>query len=201
MAGKPKISVCIPTHNQAVYLGEALNSVLTQTLQDFEIIIYDDASTDNTQEVLENFRDTRIRSFRQTRNAGIARNRNSCLEAARGEYIAWLDSDDIYHPEMLALQSSVLDRNPNIGLVHAAYEVVDHDGRKLPDWPLPFTCDMVESGREAFRELIISNYVTAPTTLVRHACHDKVGPYATDIGRSSTDWEMWLRLALVSDIA
>src|SRR4051794_21609038 len=101
----PKISVCIPTYNRARYLPTALRSVFGQTLQDFELVVYDDFSTDDTAAVVTAFSDDRLRFFRQPHNVGIARNRNSCLSEARGEYIAWLDSDDVYLPEMLAVQS------------------------------------------------------------------------------------------------
>src|SRR2546421_6842676 len=148
---QPKISVCIPTYNQGRYLGQALESVLRQTLSDFEIIVYDDASTDDTQQVVEGVRDARLRYFRQSHNVGIAGNRNSCLAVARGQYITWLDSDDVYLPEMLTVQSAVLDQHPNVGLAHSAYEVIDGEGRLLPDWPLPFACDVREQGREALR--------------------------------------------------
>jgi glycosyltransferase involved in cell wall biosynthesis len=196
----PKISVCIPTYNQARYLRQALDSVLRQTLQDFEIIVYDDASTDDTQQVIAGVADARLRYFRQPYNVGEARNRNSCVAVARGQYIAWLDSDDLYHPDMLAVQSAVLDRHPNVGLAHGAYEVIDGEGRRLPDWPLPFKCNVIEPGKDAFRELILSNYVNGTTVMMHRDCYKRVGPYRWHMGRSSTDWEMWLRIALHADL-
>ena len=201
MIRQPNISVCMPTYNQGRYIRQALDSVLRQTKQDFEIIVYDDASTDDTQQIVAAFTDERLRYFRQPRNVGIAANRNSCLAAARGHYIAWLDSDDIYRPEMLAIQSGVLDRHPNVGLTYGAFEVIDNDGRRLPDWPLPFTSDVIESGKEALRELTLHNYITAPTVMVRRACYDIVGPYSTELANSGEDWEMWLRIALHADLA
>jgi hypothetical protein len=191
----------VATYNQGRYLSQALHSILGQTLQDFEIVVFDDASTDDTPQAVAAVQDVRLRYLRQPHNVGIAQNRNSCLALARGQYIAWLDSDDVYYPEMLAMQSAVLDRHPQVGLVHGAYEVIDSDGRRLPDWPPPFAQDVIEPGQEAFRELVLSNYVTAPTVMVRRECHDRVGPYATDVGKSSTDWEMWLCIALRADLA
>src|SRR5262245_47119106 len=120
----PHISVCIATYNQGRYLSEAVHSVLRQTVQDFEIVVFDDASTDETPQVVAAINDRRIRYFRQHQTVGIPRNRNSCVEVVRGRYIAWLDSDDVYLSDMLACQSDVLDRNPNVGLAHAAYQVI-----------------------------------------------------------------------------
>ena len=92
-------------------------------------------------------------------------------------------------------------RCPNVGLVHGAYEVIDETGVRLPDWPWPFAVDTVESGTAAFADMVVSNYVTAPTVLVRRECQDRAGPYAPEIGRASSDWDMWLRLALYGDVA
>ena len=197
----PKISVCVPTHNRARFIAGAIESVLAQTFADFEVVVFDDGSTDDTEGVVARFDDPRIRYFRVDRNVGIAASRNRCLEIARGRYIGWLDSDDEYMPEMLATQSAVLERHANVGLAHAGYEVMDASGGRLPDWRWPFSVDVIEDGAAAFAELAISNYVTAPTVLVRRECHDRAGSYAPEIGRTSTDWDMWLRLALQGDVA
>lgn len=201
MATEPKISVCMPTFNQGRFLRHALESVLKQTVQDFEIIVYDDASTDETPEIIAAFRDERVRYFRQERNVGIAANRNSCLAKARGRYIAWLDSDDVYLPDMLSVQSAILETHPDVGLVHGAFEVIDQDGRRLPDWSPPFRGDVIEPGTKALRELVLHNYITAPTVMVRRDCYDRSGRYATELSNSGEDWEMWLRIALHADIA
>jgi glycosyltransferase involved in cell wall biosynthesis len=197
----PKVSVCVPTYNRARYIAGAIESVLAQTFTDFEVVVFDDASTGETADVVAAIDDPRIRYARADRNAGIAASRNRCLEVARGTYIGWLDSDDVYVPEMLATQSAVLDRHLNVGLAHGAYHVIDHAGRQLPDWPWPFSTDVIERGATAFASLVIANYVTAPTVLVRRECHDRAGRYAPEIGRTSSDWDMWLRLALHGDVA
>src|SRR5262249_40196278 len=160
----------------------------------------DDSSTDETEKLVAAIEDPRIRYFRQPRNVGIPRNRNSCLEVARGRYIAWLDSDDIYYPEMLALQSAVLDRHLNVGMAHGAYHIIEGEGRRMSDWPLPFSHDTIQSGAEVLRELTLHNYVTTPTVMVRRSCQDQVGLFANDLPLGE-DWEMWLRIALHADIA
>lgn len=196
---RPLVSVCIPTRDSARWLGESLESVFRQTLRDFEVIVADDASNDETQAVVAAHRDARLRYVRHPRPLGVAGNRNACLDVARGRYIAWLDADDRYHPDMLAVQSAALERHPRAALAHGAFDVIDESGRLLPGWPPPFPDDVVEPGSQAFLELALRNYVTAPTVVVRRDAHDAAGRYRTSL-KSSEDWEMWLRLALHGDL-
>jgi glycosyltransferase involved in cell wall biosynthesis len=172
----PTISICIPTFNRARYLPAALASALRQTRADFEIIVSDDASSDDTPSAVAAFDDPRIRYVRSRRRAGIASNRNCCLELARGRYIAWLDSDDMLHSEMLARQSAVLDTHANVGLVHGAFHVIGEAGQRLPDWPSPHEHDTIVPSAAAFRELVVCNYVATPTVLIRRELHDQAGP-------------------------
>lgn len=198
--GAPLVSVCIPTRDRARWIGTALRSVFEQTLADFEVIVLDDASRDGTAEVVDRWRDSRLRYHRHDTAIGVAANRNACLSMARGEYIAWLDSDDAYHPRMLEVQSARLGELPRVALVHGAADIIDGDGELLPDWPPAFTRDVVEPGESAFRELTLHNYVASPTVMVRRRVHDAVGPYLTRL-ESGEDWEMWLRIARHGDIA
>lgn len=123
-----KVSVVIPTYNRAAYIRQAIDSVLQQTMTDFEIIVVDDGSTDDTREVVAGYGE-RIRYLR-TANGGPARARNAGMAEARGQYIAWLDSDDTYHPAKLALQCAVLDSRPDTGLVYTECTAFDDDGRR-----------------------------------------------------------------------
>jgi len=197
---EPRVSVCIPTRNRAAWLAEALESVRAQTLQDFEIVVCDDASTDETLEVVAERADPRLRYLRHERPLGVAANRNACLQAARGRYVAWLDSDDRYLPRMLEIQCAALDRRPRAVMAHGAFHVIDTAGRRLPDWPQAFAADVVEPGRDAFRELTLRCYVSAPTVVTRRAVHQAVGPYRETLPVAE-DWEMWMRFALHGDLA
>jgi len=197
---EPKVSVCIPTRDRAAWLAEALESVFAQTLQDFEIVVCDDASTDDTLEVVADRADPRLHYLRHERPLGIAANRNACLQAARGRYVAWLDSDDRYLPRMLETQCAALDRRPRAAMAHGAFHVIDAAGRRLPDWPRAFDADVVEPGLEAFRELTLRCYVSAPTVVVRRAVHQAVGPYRATLPVAE-DWEMWMRICLYGDLA
>jgi len=196
-----RISVCIPTRNQARYLGAAVESALGQAIDDLEVIVHDDASTDDTAAVLAGFDDARLRVVRHSEPLGIAANRNALLADARGEYIAWLDSDDRYTDGSLAERVRLLDDNPGVGLVHGAFELIDDHDRRLPTWPALHREDTVEAGEVAFRELLQSNTVTTSTVVARKSAHEAAGPFSDAAGRTSSDWEMWLRMALRADVA
>jgi glycosyltransferase involved in cell wall biosynthesis len=149
------VSVIIPTYNYGRYLGEAIESALKQTYPPLEVIIVDDGSTDETPQVLAAF-GTRIRSVRQV-NAGVGAARNNGIGMARGEYIALLDSDDIWMPTKLELQMSRFAKDPSLGLVHCGAETFDESGRTLntclagmegrvADEMLRFDSDVIRAG-------------------------------------------------------
>ncbi len=126
---KPRISVIIPTYNSARFLPEAVQSALYQTLSPDEVIVVDDGSTDNTEDVLEPFRG-RVHYIRQE-NQGPAVARNRGIAEAKGDLIAFLDADDVWLPEKSELQVKVLWENPRIGLVHSYYHRLDMAGQRI----------------------------------------------------------------------
>jgi len=131
MSAPPRVSVFIPVHNRAHYIAVAVNSILAQTFEDFELIVVDDGSTDRTVEVLQRFDDPRLRVERNPGNLGIPATRNRGLELARGEYIALLDSDDHSYPERLARQVEWLDANPDVAQLGTWCSFMDADGAML----------------------------------------------------------------------
>ena len=127
MSDSPKVSVIIPTYNRAALLPRAVNSVLAQTCQDFEILIVDDGSADDTPAVIAGFADARVRSFRHDANRGQSAAINTGLANARGEYITPLDDDSVFTPESLAGRLAALEAAPpNTALVYGWMDVVDH---------------------------------------------------------------------------
>jgi hypothetical protein len=195
------VSVCIPTRNHARYLASAIESALEQPVDDLEVVVHDDASTDETETVLAGFDDPRVRAVRHPKRIGIAASRNALLQDARGEYIAWLDSDDRYTDGSLARRLRVLEDNPGVGLVHGAFDLIDDRDRPLPSWPAVHERDTLQHGKVAFRELLQSNTITTSTVVARRSAHDAAGPFSEAVGRTSSDWEMWLRIALRADVA
>jgi GT2 family glycosyltransferase len=174
--------------------------VLIQEVDGLEVVVCDDGSRDETPAFLGGLEDPRVRRLSRARPGGVAAARNACLAVARGEFITWLDSDDLYEPGALAELAAVLEADATIGMVHAAHHVIDAHGAPLPDWPQVFKTDRVEEGHEAFAELVLENYVAAPTVMVRRSAHERVGPY-DEVLEQGEDWEMWLRLTLDAGIA
>jgi glycosyltransferase involved in cell wall biosynthesis len=194
-----RVSILIPTRDHARHLGQAIASALAQDLDGLEVLVHDDASSDETGEVIAGFADPRIRALRHREPIGVAANRDSLLAAARGEYVAWLDSDDVRQPGTLRRQLELLDGHPQAVLVHGGYTVIDDDGRELPTWPVPFADDTLESSAVALEQLAAANEIATSTAIVRRSAHRTAGRFAHLA--SSSDWDMWLRLAALGSVA
>src|SRR5687768_9931393 len=122
----PKVSVVIPVYNRAKYVGETIESVLSQTYQDFELIVVDDGSTDGSRKVLESFGNrVTVLEHPNRENRGQSAAINRGLAAARGEFVGMLDSDDLWLPRKLELQVGFLDKHPEIGLVYGNGRAID----------------------------------------------------------------------------
>lgn len=185
-----KVSVIILTHNRAEILPSAITSVLSQTFQDFEIIIVDDCSKDNTQEVVRGFNDKRIKYIRNEVNKGEAGSRNVGIMNSNAEYIAFLDDDDEWLPDKLKLQIDLLENNPSVvGVVYTGYVEVDRSNNKII-W------QMVPAKRgNIYKDIFVKNYVGVPSTVVlRRACFEKVSLFDENI-IYPTDYDMWIRLS------
>ena len=198
-ASAPEISVCIPVHNAGRHLSEAVASVLAQDA-DAEILVQDDASTDGAVDQLARLREPRVHICRERRRLGAATTRTHLIDRARGRYVAFLDADDVLIEGSLARRRRALEDHPSAVLVHGWFELVDQDGRRLPDWPPPFEAAQVLSPGAALHELLVSNFVTTSTSMARREALLRVGCFRASIGPSSTDWDMWLRLAETGDV-
>ncbi|MBS1868259.1 MAG: glycosyltransferase family 2 protein [Actinobacteria bacterium] len=197
----PLVSVCVPVRNAERFLGEALASALAQPLA-LELLVCDDGSGDGTAAVAASLaaRDPRVRVLRHRRPRGVVAARNALLAAARGPYVAWLDADDAYLPGALAAQVDVLERGPGVAVVHAAAEIVEESGRRLPPWRRPFDGDAVEESPAAFGELLLANEFVTSTVVARRSALLAAGGFVS-VGPSSSDWDCWLRLALQGAVA
>ena len=129
----PKISIITPAYNCEKYLEEAVNSVLSQTWQDWELLIIDDCSRDNTYACMQEIakQDQRIRIFQNSRNLGAAGTRNYGIRQAKGQWIAFLDSDDLWHPEKLTKQMAVAKRDPEAKFLFTGSAFIEDDGMTI----------------------------------------------------------------------
>ena len=126
----PKVSVNITCFNSEKFIRETLSSVLSQTYGDFEVIVMDDGSTDGTGSIVKSFSDARIKYFYK-KNEGLAETRNKAFEASGGEYIAFLDHDDIWQPDNLQIKVDILRQNPDCSLVYSYPILIDFSGNIL----------------------------------------------------------------------
>lgn len=177
MLDTPKVSVIIPTYNRASLLPRAVNSVLAQTYGDYEVIIVDDCSTDDTQRVIAEFTDSRIRQFRHKVNRGVSAARNTGIANARGEYIVFLDDDDECTPSRLADQVPVLDQKPDVGMVYGWIEEVND---ALGVSRTPKNLQNTHRGRAAFDAALAGvtfNNASVQRPLIRASVVREVGGY------------------------
>lgn len=127
----PAVSVIIPSYNHAHFLKDAIESVLHQTFQNFEIVVVDDASTDNTSKVIKEFNDPRLHYIVHPKNMGLSATRNTGIKAATGDLIAFLDADDWFHPEKLELHFDYLQQNPDIDVTYNARFELNHSSKTI----------------------------------------------------------------------
>jgi len=184
----PNISIIIPTYNRAVYLSAAIDSVLCQTYKDFELIVVDDGSSDNTREIVQAYSDQRIR-YLYKKNGGAASALNLGIKNSRGNFIARLDSDDIFLPKKLEIQVESLDVNPDIGLVYTQAYNIDSEGNILRLYLKNHTCP-----QEALKVMRHFLFPPSQSIMFRKSCIDKAGYFDENIPIAE-DWDFCIRMA------
>lgn len=190
----PAISVIIPAYNIANYIETALNSLRLQSFQNFEALIVDDGSTDQTPEKVIHFcnKDERFQLLKK-KNGGLSSARNYGIQHARGQYIALLDGDDAYAPEKLATHIEILESQPDVGVVYSASRIMRNDD-KLTGFTL--------SGRPIHKDLLVAllykNFLGHGSNgIFRRSLIDQVGTFDEAL-RSAEDVDFWLRIAATS---
>lgn len=200
----PKISVILTSFNHARFVREAIDSVLAQDFSDFELIVWDDASTDGSWEIIESYSDPRMRAFRndQTRRAIYGIN-TAISELAQGEYIAIHHSDDAWEPDKLSRQVAFLDANAEIGAVFTDASAVSEDGSPYPDPEHFYATVFAQPNRSRFEWLrhffYHGNALCHPSVLIRKSCYAECGLYRYGFGQVG-DLDMWIRLCLKHEI-
>jgi glycosyltransferase involved in cell wall biosynthesis len=183
----PTVSIIIPAYNAAAYLPDSVQSVREQTFTDWELLIVDDGSTDNTAAVSAQFDDSRIRYIYQE-NKGLPGARNTGIRAATGSYLAFLDADDRYHPDKLARQVGFLEQRPEVGLVYASRIDIDQDGNLLTLRQAPAQVQL--------KDLVLGYPFVINDILVRRHWVDAIDGFDESFLLNSEDRDFYLRLAL-----
>ncbi len=202
----PKVTVSIPTYNRANYLRYSVNSVLNQTYPDFELIICDDGSTDNTSEVVSQWQDSRIRYIRHPKNIGRSKNMRSGFEAATGDYFIKFDDDDAITPEFLAKTVAILDNEPTVDFVCTNHWIINQNGDRMESATLE---NAAKWGKDKLKQgtvpdLILQTFqyqsLQVGSTLFRRACLTEVD-YMRPEADGCEDYDLLVRLAIANKSA
>tara|TARA_Y100000034_G_scaffold136799_1_gene215861 strand:+ start:8282 stop:9676 length:1395 start_codon:yes stop_codon:yes gene_type:complete len=180
----PKVTVYIANYNYAHYIEQAIDSVLNQTFQDFELLIFDDGSTDNSKQILKKYKNNpKVKLFFQ-KNQGHVATSNNAIKASTGEYIIRLDADDWFDESALLVLSHVLDSKPDIALVYPDYHEVDSDGNLL---------GMVRRKKIGSEVKILDLPMHGACTMIRKSVLEDVGGYRKDI-RHQDGFDLWIKI-------
>jgi len=197
----PLVSICIPTYNSARFLRECIDSIVKQTYPNKEIIISDNASTDETEKIAKEYvKKYKIKYYRNEKNFGVGTNCNRCIELANGEFIAIYHSDDIYDKDIVTIQVEYLINHPNSGAVSTFSRHIDEEGNvfKIGGFPSEFTKKNSNeyNFEEIFRTIMkCGNFLVCPSFMVRADIYKiEIKKHRYDMFKTSIDLDVWLRI-------
>lgn len=189
----PEISVIMAVYNDEKYLKKAIDSILNQTFGNFEFIIINDASTDNTEKILLEYEDHRIKILKNELNLGLTKSLNKGLEISRGKYIARMDADDISYLNRFEQQYNILESEPEIGIVCSWTEIIDENDNVIDTWKGDNTPELI------YYILNFRNCLTHSSVLLRKELILHYGPYNENI-KKAQDYELWNRFSKITKI-
>ncbi len=183
MLSESLVTIVVPVFNRLHFLGETIESVLTQTHSQWELIVVDDGSEEDVAAFLLRYPDDRIRSLRQE-NQGNAAARNTGIKQAQGEYVICLDSDDVWQPGLLDICLTTLQTNPNIDVTYTQFQQIDQNSKLIPVplQPQPKNGNLLP-------DLLLGFPILPSSALIRRCCFEQWGLYTPGLD----DWELWLR--------
>lgn len=189
---KPTVSVVITCFNYGKYLNGCLTSVLSQTFKDIEIIVVNDGSTDNTDDVMKDFEHVANLRYIVQNNAGQANAKNTGIKHAKGEFIAFLDADDLWCDEKLEKQMKCF-QNSGVGVVYCRARYLDE---RNEEFTYEMTSPYLQPRRGSVtRWLVFDNFVQFSSTIVRKECLDRFGVFDESL-KMGIDWHLWLRISV-----
>jgi GT2 family glycosyltransferase len=203
MGDHPLVSVIVPAFNAGRFLRESLDSLCAQSHSPLEILVMDDASTDDTAEIAASYGGN-VQHIRQPRNRGIYDNVNDGIERARGDYIATYHADDVYDPDMVREEVACFERYPNLGAVFCLDVLVDEHNREYGRMTLP---GELRGSRPLEFSAVLNailrrknRFLVCPSAMVSAAVQRRVGPYHQHLWRNSSDLDMWIRIAQAAPV-
>lgn len=197
LSNQPLVSICIPTYNAEKTVVQTVQSILNQTYHNMEIIIVDNASTDDTLALLRKFNDPRMKIHKNTKNIGAEKNFSRCVELAKGKYIAIFHADDLYMPDMVQKQVRAFQDNPTVGAVFTTVNIINSRGEIIGEGKLPVELRSKEI--YFFPEIFLSllengNFFVSPSAMVKSKLYKKLMPFNVERFGTSADLDMWLRI-------
>ena len=190
VVNSPEVTVLMSVYNCEKYVKQSVDSILGQTFANFEFLIFDDGSTDKTFEILQSFKDSRIRLVKNEKNEGIIKTMNKGIDMGKGTFVARMDGDDISFPKRLEKQVNYLKSNPAVALVAAKIITIDNEGIEQGYWG----DDILAIAEEQIRNILPNeNCIAQSTVMIRR---DVLAKYKYALKqKDSEDWDLWLRLA------
>ena len=188
-----KISIILPVYNAEKYISQTLDSIINQSFSDYELIIIDDGSTDDSSKIINNYRDDRIKYYKNIKNSGIVFSLNRGLEIASSEYIARIDSDDICLKDRLLHQFEFLEANKNVGVCSCNIKYIDASGNEGEIIKMPLSSD------ETKINFLFGNPIIHPASMFRRELALRVGGYTVGM-EPAEDYDFWLKLSEICDI-
>jgi len=194
---QPLVSICIPVYNAEKTIAETIRTILGQTYRNMEILVVDNASTDKTPALLQEFNDSRLKIYRNEVNIGAERNFSKAVQLAGGEYIALFHADDLYLPEMVEKQVAALQKDPAVGAVFTLANYIDSRGEIIgaSSLPLELRNQEIYFFTEIFEGILGSlNFLICPSAMVRSELYKGLMPFNVERFRTSADLDMWFRI-------
>ncbi|MDO8471426.1 MAG: glycosyltransferase [bacterium] len=192
-----KVTVSIPTYNRARFIGKAVDSVLAQTYKDIEILIIDNASTDDTQKIISSFDDNRIKYVKNEENIGIIGNWNKCIGLTQGQYLMILGDDDVLHCDFIKKSLEAHEKYSEVAFTFTRCNKVDECENIIQEWGYNFTPPNYLKGIDyLFYTLEYEACLTnSSTVLLKKHVFDELGDFRVEFARNVFDFNMWIRIA------
>jgi len=190
----PGVSVLLPVYNSASYLRESIESILNQSFKKYELLIICEPCTDNSSEIINSYKDSRIIHIQNEKRLGLANSLNKGIELARGEYIARMDADDVSLPERLARQVDFLETHPEIGVLGTGFHIMDGYGNTSHAVQFPMQDSVLRWC------LCFYNPIVHPSVMMRRKIVEQAGGYSSDMTHAE-DYDLWRRLSCVTRLS